>query len=140
MVCAPWHPMEYARVPLSVTVTVTVTERHADHSYGHGHGPGNLFKHELQKSRGPALPPSCPHYYADLFRAPLHEAVLPKPSPPLCMKGIVHMFQLEHADNLRHRVCANTVYTLLHQLHVVLETLKYAGRAPFDHTNTVTVA
>ncbi len=47
-------------------VTVTVTD--------------NLFKHELQKS--PALPPSCPDYYADLFRAPLHE-VLPKPSPSL---------------------------------------------------------
>jgi hypothetical protein len=29
-----------------------------------------------------ALPPSCPNYYADLLRAPLHK-VLPKPSPPL---------------------------------------------------------
>ncbi len=29
-----------------------------------------------------AVPPSCPDYYADLFRAPLHE-VLPKLSPPL---------------------------------------------------------
>jgi hypothetical protein len=33
----------------------------------------NLFKKELQPRKSPALPPSCPDYYADLFRAPLHE-------------------------------------------------------------------
>jgi hypothetical protein len=50
--------MQWRKSSVTVTVTATVTD--------------SLFKHWLQKS--PALPPSCPDYYADLFRAPLSPA------------------------------------------------------------------
>ncbi len=58
-VTVPWA--EDSNRDVTVTVTVAVTD--------------NLFKHEYRKA--PALPPSCPDYYTDLFGAPLHE-VLPK--------------------------------------------------------------
>jgi hypothetical protein len=66
---------------LTVTVTVTVTD--------------NLFKHELQKS--PALPPSCPDYYADLFYPS---------SPHVCVCACIHRYMYIHV-----RVCVY-IYTI----------------------------